>query len=119
MPGPSVVVVGGGIVGASLADELTVRGWTNVTVVDAGPLPAAGGSSSHAPGVVFQTNDAKVMSDFARYTVAKFRSLTWQGGSCYLPVGGLEIARVWLFWSDTRERVLMRAVPLPGRTVWH
>ena len=26
---------------------------------------------------------------------------------------------VWLFWSDTRERVLMRAVPLPGRTVWH
>lgn len=92
MPGPSVVVVGGGIVGASLADELTVRGWTNVTVVDAGPLPAAGGSSSHAPGVVFQTNGTKVMSDFARYTVAKFRSLTWQGGSCYLPVGGLEIA---------------------------
>src|SRR5664279_678270 len=29
------------------------------------------------------------------------------------------INRVWLFWSDTRERVLMRAVPLPGRTVWH
>src|SRR5680860_1002560 len=27
--------------------------------------------------------------------------------------------RVWLFWSDTRERVLMRAVPRPGRTVWH
>src|SRR5664279_4006244 len=30
-----------------------------------------------------------------------------------------EIKRVWLFWSDTRERVLMRAVLLPGRTVWH
>jgi hypothetical protein len=29
-----------------------------------------------------------------------------------------EIKWVWLFWSDTRERVLMRAVPLPGRTVW-
>jgi len=29
------------------------------------------------------------------------------------------IVRVWLFWSDTRERVLMRAVLLPGRTVWH
>ena len=30
-----------------------------------------------------------------------------------------EIEWVWLFWSDTRKRVLMRAVPLPGRTVWH
>ena len=30
-----------------------------------------------------------------------------------------QMHRVWLFWSDTRERVLMRAVPLPGRTVWH
>src|SRR5664279_2110636 len=31
----------------------------------------------------------------------------------------MQMVGVWLFWSDTRERVLMRAVPLPGRTVWH
>lgn len=92
MTGPRVVVVGAGIVGASLADELTERGWTDVTVLDAGPLPAAGGSTSHAPGVVFQTNGAKVMSEFARYTVEKFSALSWQGEPCYLPVGGLEIA---------------------------
>ena len=66
---PSVVIIGGGIVGASLADEVTARGWTDVTVVDGGPLPVSGGSTSHAPGVVFQTNGSKVMSDFARYTV--------------------------------------------------
>ena len=92
MTGPSVVIIGGGIVGASLADEVTARGWTNVTVVDGGPLPVSGGSTSHAPGVVFQTNASKVMSDFARYTVAKFSSLTYHGDPCYLPVGGLEIA---------------------------
>ena len=92
MSGPKVVVVGAGIVGASLADELTERGWTDVTVLDAGPLPAAGGSTSHAPGVVFQTNGAKVMTDFARYGVEKFSALSWQGEPCYLPVGGLEIA---------------------------
>ena len=62
MAGPSVVIIGGGIVGASLADELTARGWTNVTVVDGGPLPVSGGSTSHAPGVVFQTNGTKVMT---------------------------------------------------------
>ena len=89
---PSVVIIGGGIVGASLADEITERGWTRVTVVDGGPLPVSGGSTSHAPGVVFQTNGSKVMSDFAMYTVDKFKSLSYQGDPCYLPVGGLEIA---------------------------
>ena len=92
MPGPRVAIIGAGIVGASLADELTGRGWNDVTVVEAGTLPLSGGSTSHAPGVVFQVNSTKVMSDFARYTVGKFSSLTWNGQPCYLPVGGLEIA---------------------------
>ncbi|WP_375432936.1 FAD-dependent oxidoreductase [uncultured Friedmanniella sp.] len=103
MVGPKVVIIGAGIVGASLADELTARGWTDVTVLDAGPLPAAGGSTSHAPGVVFQTNGAKIMSDFARYTVEKLSSLSWQGEPCYLPVGGLEIAT-----TPERARELQR-----------
>ena len=92
MPGPKVVIVGAGIVGASLAEEITARGWTDVTVLDAGRRPRFGGSTSHAPGVVFQINATKVMSDFARYSVAKFSGLSWQGQPCYLPVGGLEIA---------------------------
>ncbi len=92
MAGPRVVVIGAGVVGASLAEELTARGWTDVTVLEAGTLPHAGGSTSHAPGVVFQVNATKVMSDFARYTVAKFSAMSWRGEPCYLPVGGLEIA---------------------------
>lgn len=103
MTGPKVVIIGAGIVGASLADELTGRGWTDVTVLDAGPLPAAGGSTSHAPGVVFQTNGAKIMSDFARYTVEKLSALSWQDQPCYLPVGGIEIAT-----TPERARELQR-----------
>jgi glycine/D-amino acid oxidase-like deaminating enzyme len=49
---PRVVIIGAGVVGVGLADELTERGWTNVTVVDQGPLWAAGGSTSHAPGLI-------------------------------------------------------------------
>ncbi len=45
MAGPRVVIIGAGVVGAALADELSARGWTDVTVVDQGPLPATGGSS--------------------------------------------------------------------------
>jgi glycine/D-amino acid oxidase-like deaminating enzyme len=63
-----------------------------VTVVDQGPLPATGGSTSHAPGLVFQTNSSKTMTELARYTVEKFCSLDVDGSPCFLQVGGLEVA---------------------------
>lgn len=68
MTTPKVVIVGAGIVGTSLADELTARGWTDVTVLDRGPLFATGGSTSHAPGLVFATNPSKTMTELASYT---------------------------------------------------
>jgi glycine cleavage system aminomethyltransferase T/glycine/D-amino acid oxidase-like deaminating enzyme len=85
--GPRVVVIGAGVVGAAVAEELSARGWDAITVVDQGPLPAAGGSSSHAPGLVFQTNAAKVMTQLARYTVDKLSRL-----GCFLSVGSIEVA---------------------------
>ncbi|MFL5995611.1 MAG: FAD-dependent oxidoreductase [Streptomyces sp.] len=92
MAGPRVVIIGAGVVGAALADEISARGWTEVTVVDQGPLPATGGSSSHAPGLVFQANSSKTMTELARYTVEKFCSLDVDGQPCFLQVGGLEVA---------------------------
>ncbi|MFC8675678.1 FAD-dependent oxidoreductase [Streptomyces griseorubiginosus] len=92
MAGPRVVIIGAGVVGAALADELSARGWTEVTVVDQGPLPATGGSSSHAPGLVFQANPSKTMTELARYTVEKLCSLDVDGQPCFLQVGGLEVA---------------------------
>lgn len=89
---PHVVIIGAGIVGTNLADELVSRGWKNITVVEQGPLDLPGGSTSHAPGLVFQTNPSKTMSLFARYTVEKLLSLEEDGQSCFNQVGGLEIA---------------------------
>ncbi|WP_433869192.1 GcvT family protein [Saccharopolyspora sp. CA-218241] len=89
---PRVVIVGAGIVGANLADELTSRGWHQVTVLDRGPLPLTGGSTSHAPGLVYQTGSSKTMTEFATYTVEKLQSLDAAGGWCFNQVGGLEIA---------------------------
>ncbi|HEX6352935.1 FAD-dependent oxidoreductase [Actinophytocola sp.] len=89
---PQVVIIGAGIVGANLADELTMRGWTRVTVLDQGPLPLTGGSTSHAPGLVFQTNAAKAMTEFATYTVDKLKGLDVDGAWCFNQVGGLEVA---------------------------
>ncbi|MEV0620909.1 FAD-dependent oxidoreductase [Nonomuraea sp. NPDC050404] len=101
MSRPRLVIVGAGIVGCALADELTERGWTDVTVVDQGPLYAAGGSSSHAPGLVFQTNPSKTMTEFAAYTVGKYTAL---GGECFRQVGGLEVATTPERWTDLHRK---------------
>ncbi|GAB2919058.1 FAD-dependent oxidoreductase [Rhodococcus aerolatus] len=104
MRNPSVVIVGAGIVGCSLADELTARGWTDVTVLDRGPLPLTGGSSSHAPGLVFQTNPSRTMAHLARYTATKLGALGVDGRPCFTPVGGLEVATTPERWADLHRK---------------
>ncbi len=89
---PRVVIIGAGIVGCSLADELILRGWSDVTVVDQGRLFRTGGSTSHAPGIIFQTNASKTMTEFAMTTIAKAATLTLDGRWCLNPVGSLELA---------------------------
>lgn len=118
MPGPALVIIGAGVVGAALADEVTALGWDRVTVVDQGPVPLTGGSSSHAPGLVFQTNSSKTMSELARYTVEKLAGLAVDGQPCFYQVGGLEVAT-----TPERARELQRrhgwasAWGLPARLV--
>ncbi|WP_433795261.1 GcvT family protein [Actinoplanes sp. CA-252034] len=101
---PRVVIIGAGVVGSALADELTERGWTDVTVVDQGPLFTPGGSSSHAPGLVFQTNPSKTMTELAAYTVAKLSALTLDGQWCFRQVGGLEVATTEARWHDLHRK---------------
>jgi glycine cleavage system aminomethyltransferase T/glycine/D-amino acid oxidase-like deaminating enzyme len=100
LPGRAdVVVIGAAVVGCSVADHLTRLGVTNVLVLDQGPLPATGGSTSHAPGLVFQTNPSKTMTEFARYTVARYGEL-----GCFLPLGGIEVAATPERWHDLKRK---------------
>ncbi|MQA08199.1 MAG: FAD-dependent oxidoreductase [Pseudonocardiaceae bacterium] len=99
-----MVIIGAGIVGCSLADELTERGWTNLTVLEQGPLFATGGSTSHAPGLVFQTTPSRTMTALASYTVRKFRELDRDGEWCFRPVGGLELATTPQRWADLQRK---------------
>ena len=49
MSGASVAVIGGGVIGASVAYHLARRGWRDVVVLDRGPAPG-GGSTGRATG---------------------------------------------------------------------
>jgi glycine cleavage system aminomethyltransferase T/glycine/D-amino acid oxidase-like deaminating enzyme len=92
------VIVGAGIVGASAAYHLAELGATDVVVVDQGPLFETGGSSSHAPGLVFQTNGSRTMCRIAQDTVRLYGSLDVDGdvdgdaGPGWYGVGGIEVA---------------------------
>ncbi len=88
----AIVIVGAGIAGCSAAYHLTQLGWQDILVLDKGPLFETGGSTSHAPGLIFQTNYSKLMTEFAKYTVATLKPLTYQGEQCLYQVGGIEVA---------------------------
>ncbi|WP_425297155.1 FAD-dependent oxidoreductase [Nocardia brasiliensis] len=83
---------------------MTARGWADITVLDRGPLFVTGGSTSHAPGLVFQTNPSKTMTEFARYTTEKFRGLDHPAGPAFDPVGGLEVATTPQRWQDLHRK---------------
>jgi dimethylglycine oxidase len=99
-----VVIVGAGIVGCGAAEHLTRLGWREVVVLDQGPLFEAGGSTSHAPGLVFQTNPSKTMTNLASYGVKRYSELELDGKPCFYPVGGLEVATTPERWKDLKRR---------------
>jgi dimethylglycine oxidase len=99
-----VVIVGAGIVGCGVADHLTRLSRQDVVVLDQGPLFEAGGSTSHAPGLLFQMNPSKTMSDFAGYTIRRFSKLELDDRPCFYPVGGLEVAATRERWKDLKRK---------------
>lgn len=86
------VVVGAGIVGTSAAHHLAELGAADVLVLDQGPLFETGGSTSHAPGLAFQTNGSRMMCRIARDAVELYSTLDVDGEPAWYGVGGIEVA---------------------------
>ena len=99
-----VMIIGAGIVGCGVAEHLTRMGWRDLVVLDQGPLFEAGGSTSHAPGLVFQTNPSKTMTEFAKYTVKRYSELELDGRTCFHPVGSVEVATTPERWKDLKRK---------------
>ncbi|HEY7761482.1 MAG TPA: FAD-dependent oxidoreductase, partial [Actinomycetota bacterium] len=72
--------------------HLTELGETDVLVIDQGPLFETGGSTSHAPGIIFQTNGSRTMCRIAQDSVALYDSLDVDGERVWYGRGSLEVA---------------------------
>lgn len=106
-----VVVIGGGVVGASVLFHLTENGWTDVMLVERKELTA--GSTWHAAGGMHTLNGDPNVAQLQQYTVQLYRQIEERSGqncSIHLP-GGITLASDrdrmdWLHMAVARGRYL-------------
>ena len=106
-----VVVVGGGVVGASVLYHLTKAGWTDVVLLERKQLTA--GSTWHAAGGMHTLNGDPNVARLQQYTVNLYKEIEAESGqNCgiHLP-GGIQLADTperldWLRMAQARGRYL-------------
>lgn len=101
-----VVIIGGGIVGGSTAYHLSKRGWRDIAVLDQGPLFKNLGSTSHAPGLMFQHNNSKTVCTLAQWSVETYLEAerAAANGQVVWQVGSLEIAETPERWHELKRK---------------
>jgi glycine cleavage system aminomethyltransferase T/glycine/D-amino acid oxidase-like deaminating enzyme len=73
-----VVIVGGGIIGCSVAYHLTRLGWRDVVLVEQGRLTA--GTTWHAAGLIGQMRPNRTMTAMSRYGIELYAGLEKETG---------------------------------------
>ena len=88
-----VVIVGGGIVGASVAYHLTHLGMTDVVLLEQGQLSS--GTTWHAAGLVGQLRATESGTRLVQYSAQLYQSLEAETGlsTGYKQCGGVTVAR--------------------------
>jgi 4-methylaminobutanoate oxidase (formaldehyde-forming) len=87
-----VVIVGGGIVGCSLAYHLSLRGWSDVVLLERRQLTC--GTTWHAAGLVGQLRATYNLTRLAQYTTGLYAGLEQETGQAtgFRQTGSIAIA---------------------------
>src|ERR1700760_780803 len=88
-----VVVIGGGIIGTSVAYHLTALGWTDLVLLEQGHL--SGGTTWHAAGLVGQLRATESGTRLVQYSSQLYARLEAETGLAtgYKRCGGVTVAR--------------------------
>src|SRR5438874_8837109 len=101
LPGSArAVVIGAGIVGNSVSSHLARLGWSDLVLIDKGPLPNPGGSTGHASNFIFPVDHSKEMTAL---TVDSARQYEELGVS--VTSGGIEVARTQERLEELNRRI--------------
>ncbi|MEM9197799.1 MAG: FAD-dependent oxidoreductase, partial [Pseudomonadota bacterium] len=94
-----VVVIGGGVVGASVLYHLAKFGWTDVAIIERSVLTA--GSSWHAAGGVHALNADPNMAALQAYTIDLLREIERESGQSIglHMTGGISVASAPARWE--------------------
>ena len=99
-----VVIVGGGIVGCSVAYHLGWMGWTDVLLLEQGRLTS--GSTWHAAGLVGQLRTSANITQLLGYSVELYGRLEAETGQAtgWKRNGGLRLACNAERWMEVRRQ---------------
>src|SRR6202049_2274082 len=87
-----VVIVGGGVIGCSVAYHLTKLGWRDIVLLERSQLTS--GTTWHAAGLIGQLRQNLNMTRLARYTAGLYRGLEAETGQAtgYRQCGSVSLA---------------------------
>src|SRR3954447_4829565 len=77
-PRARVVIIGGGVIGTSVAYHLAQLGWTDVLLLEQGQL--SGGTTWHAAGLVGQLRASESGTRLVQYSTGLYERLETETG---------------------------------------
>ena len=98
-----VVIIGGGVVGCSVAYHLTKLGWTDVVLLERKQLTS--GTTWHAAGLIGQLRASSNMTKLARYSAELYMGLEAETG---VATGMRQVGSVSVALTDERLEELYR-----------
>src|ERR1700761_1383928 len=87
-----VVIVGGGVIGCSVAYHLTKLGWRDVVLLERAQLTS--GTTWHAAGLLTSLRDTETQTKLAKYSQDLYRKLESETGQAtgIIDCGSIQLA---------------------------
>ena len=103
-----VVIIGGGVIGCSIAYHLTKLGWKDVILLEKAQLTA--GTTWHAAGLVVTPSGDELSVELSTYTVDLIKSIEKETGQAtgFKDIGYLQLACT-PDWLEERRRMAVAA----------
>ncbi len=104
-----VVIIGGGVIGCSIAYHLAELGWTDVVLLERKQLTS--GTTWHAAGLLTTLRDTETQTKLAKYTLELYRRLEAETGQAtgIIPCGSVQLAKTQDKANEMRRGLHMAA----------